>query len=117
MAQYNFNEELKNRSSSEIWDICCNYIISNMKFYSITGIEYKANMVGDSIFYKGSRKENTNRNINGEEITKEEFLEAVKFLMSLKNFNTSSIRYDIPKFMYAKRTPLFGILLSARIIQ
>ena len=99
-------------NAQHAWIIVKDYVRHNKSFNSISAVHYTARISGDSIFYKG-----TNRN-NGEEemIARAEFVEAFLNIQLLKDINTNTIKPVIPNSLYQKRSPLVGLLHSSGIL-
>ena len=94
------------------WAIVAYNINHKHCFESVTGIVYEARVEGNTIYYKGSDRNNG----EDEDISKVDFCIAFEKIKDLPEINTNTIKDVIDSSVYRKRSPLIGMLYSFKII-
>lgn len=112
---YTFQKKYENKNLEELWAIISIDLRENniKEVSSIRGKIYKIEDVTNVGVHYSAESRNGGKI---EDLTKTDF---INFLMIIKDqtiFNTNTIKMDLPKEIYAKRSPLFAILLALEII-
>jgi hypothetical protein len=98
--------------ANTVWKLVTENISGNNGFTSISGIQYTARLVNNSILYKGGNRKNGEE----EELCKTDFIAAFNAVKNVDDINTNTIKKVIPTAVYRKRTPFIGLLISSGII-
>ena len=115
MSNYTLNPNFIHLSNEKILDVIKNELRKTDTIKSISGIIYSITSVNyNSIEFTGKDR---NKGLP-EEIDYENIEAALIILKSLKVFNTNNtiLKRNIPNKIYKKRSPIFAILLSAKVI-
>jgi hypothetical protein len=107
-------QKYRSMNGEDVWNIVVQLIKASKCFQSVTGISYEAEISDNHVYYKGGKGK---RDIEGEEISKIDFVKAFDKIKSLNEINTNTIKKIIPNTLYRKRTPFIGLLFSAGIIE
>lgn len=99
-------------NADTVWKLVAENVASTKSFVSVSGIEYTARLINNSIMYKGGNSK------NGEEgeLCKTDFIAAFDAIKNVEDINSNTIKKVIPTAVYRKRTPFIGLLLAAGII-
>lgn len=114
MANYQFSKNHSLKPERELWEIAINDLKKKKSIFSIKGIEYELISVSNlEIGYQAQTRSQGKQ----ESIFKNDFTEFLKSLKKKKIFNTSNIKGEVSGTLYRKRSPVFAILLVAKIIE
>jgi|SRR5690606_3404057 len=115
MANYKFNDAFDNLEGEEIWNQLIGSLESGTEFQSVgnTPKTYKIVHVETNSFSfsGGDRKEE-------EDIDRINFVDVITKLKTMEVFNTNSSKHHFKGTdIYAKRSPLFGLLFTKGLIE
>lgn len=103
------------KNVEELWAmISINLREKNVKnISSIRGIMYRIEDVTNvAVSYSAPSRSSGKK----EQLSKTDFINFLNVLKKHSSFNTASIKLDLPTEIYAKRSPLFAVLLALDII-
>ena len=112
---YIFQKKYENKNLEELWAIISIDLRENniKEVSSIRGKIYKIEYVKNVGAHYSAESRNGGKI---EDLTKTDFLNFLTIIKDQTIFNTNTIKMDLPKEIYAKRSPLFAILLALEII-
>ncbi|MBF8456171.1 hypothetical protein IV494_03160 [Kaistella sp. G5-32] len=113
---YTFTNEYIHKNLEELWAIISIGLREKniLEISSIRGVNYKIEEVNNIVVSYSTPSRSSGKK---EDLTKTDFLNFFKVLKSHSTFNTASIKLDLPTEIYAKRSPLFAVLLAMAIIK
>lgn len=114
MANYQFSKNNILKPEKELWKIALNDLKKKKSVFSIKDKEYKIISVSNLEFGYQAQSRNGG---TPESIFKDDFIEFVKSLKKIKIFNTSNKEGVVTGALYRKRSPVFAVLLAAKIIE
>lgn len=113
---YQFTPSYVTKNLEELWSTISIDLREKkiIEIISIRGITYKIEEVTNVTVAYSTPSRNSGKK---EELTKIDFINFLTVLKKHSLFNTASIKLDLPTEIYAKRSPLFAILLALNIIK
>lgn len=112
---YTFGNEYIHKNVEELWAIISIGLREKniLEISSIRGVHYKIEEVNNVVVSYSTPSRNGGKK---EDLSKTDFINFFKVLKVHSTFNTASIKLDLPTEIYAKRSPLFAVLLAMDII-
>ena len=113
---YQFTSSNINNSLEDLWAII-SIDLRKKNFTdvsSITGVLYKISEVTNVAVTYSAPSRNGGKK---EDLSKTDFINFLSVLRKHSLFNTASIKSHLPTEIYAKRSPLFAVLLALNIIE
>lgn len=114
MANYQFSKNHSLKPEKELWEIAINDLKKKKSIFSISGKEYK--LVSGSNLEISYQAQSRSQG-KPESIFKDDFTEFLKSLKKMKIFNTNNIKGEVSNKLYRNRSPVFAVLLAAKIIE
>ena len=103
------NRKYQGETALRIWETLCEYVEASRGFRSVSGIDYRAEVRHNAIFYKGGCGRRAEA---GEYFDRTTFLRAYDSICALPEINTCTVK----PFLNRRQTPFIGLLLSAGIL-
>lgn len=115
MANYKFNNAYHDIDADDIWKKLVDSIQVDTEFQSVGKAHrtYKIESVqSEVISFSGDRRKEV------EDIDQSSFVDVLSKLKTMEVFNTNSSKHHFKgTLIYAKRSPIFGLLLTKEIIE
>lgn len=104
------DRKYQGETALRIWEMLCGHVVVHRGFHSVTGIEYRAEIRHNAIYYKGGCGR---RAAAGEYFDRTTFLRAYDLVRQLPEINTCTVK----PFLNRRQTPFIGLLISAGILE